>query len=78
MIWNLFYRQYHNSYVQLHILRVSLTYYHNKSCADRTIIASSNGARMTFLRATVLRFPKICKSADNYKFVEAMEIVGTS
>ena len=41
--------------------------YHNKSCGDRTIIAGSPyGARSTCLRATVLRFLKISKSADYY------------
>ena len=50
--------------------------YHNKSCGDRTIIAvSPYGARSTCLQATVLRFLKICKSADYYKVVEAMMIV---
>ena len=50
--------------------------YHNKSCGDRTIIAvSPYGACSTCLQVTVLRFLKICKSADYYKFVEAMMIV---
>ena len=45
---------------------------------DRTIITGSPySARTTFLRATVLRFLKICKSADYYKVVEATEIVGS-
>ena len=46
--------------------------YYNKPFGDRTIIAGSlYGARTTCQRATVLRFLKICQSADYYKFVEA-------
>ena len=33
------------------------------------------GARTCLLRATVLQFLKICKSADYYEIVEATEIV---
>ena len=36
---------------------------------------SPYGARSTCLRATVLQFLKICKSADYFKVVEAMMIV---
>ena len=36
---------------------------------------SPYGALSTCLRATVLQFLKICKSADYYKVVEAMMIV---
>ena len=53
------------------------TNYHTKSCGGRTIIAGSP-CGTTCLRATVFQFLKNCKSADNYKFVEATEIVGTS
>ena len=52
--------------------------YHKKSCGVRTIIAGSPYvARTTYLRATVLQFFKICKSADFYKIVEATEIAGS-
>ena len=55
------------------------TNYHNKPFGDRTIIAGSPyGARTTCQRATVLRFLKNYQSADYYKFVEAMMIVGPS
>ena len=54
------------------------TNYHNKSCGDRTIIAGFRTARARRVWTTILQVSRKCKSADYYKFVEALEIVGTS
>ena len=64
-------------------LRLSLFLFQNydgNPCGDRIIITGfPYGTRTmlptTCLRATVLRFLKICKSADYYKIVQATEIV---